>query len=98
MFDKKLLKKFDSIAKEKAKIQEKENSACQEFMKATSPETICNVFDIIDKFGHPIEQEQAKHLKNKYESKDEWSFEEIITLDALYKSSFNHMNKGDCDE
>ena len=98
MFDKKFFKKIDSIAKEKAKIQQKESEVCQEFMKITSPDIMVDVFNIIDQFGHPKEQDQAKQIKNKYESKEDLSVEDILSLDVLYRSCYSHMNKGDCDE
>ncbi len=98
MFDRKLFKKFDSIAKDKAKLQHKENVACQEFMKTTSPDVMRDVFNIIEEFGHPKEQADARLIKNKYEAKEDLSLEDILTLDGLYKSCYYHMNKENCDE
>ena len=98
IFDKKFYKKIDSIAREKAKTQEKECNAYQEFMKITTPDTMSDVFNIIDKFGHPKEQELAKQIKNKYDSNEDLSVEDMLSLDVLYRSCYNHMNKGDCDE
>lgn len=99
LLDKKTEKKFDSIAHRKAKVLADEEKLVDSFMRSTSSETITNLLDVVDKFGHPDEKRLANDLRNKYEQGLRLQFDDIITLDALYKSNYmNYKNKGDKDE
>lgn len=99
LFDKKSAKKFDSIAHKKAKLAAQENKFVNEFMRSTSSETITSVFDVVDKFGHPEEQKLAHDLREKYAQGKQLGFDDIMTLETLYKSNYqNYTNKGDDNE
>lgn len=99
LFDNKTAKRFDKIAKEKAKIHEKENAAAKDFLSTTDSETIFNVLDMTDKFGHPKEKELARHIREKYEGAQDLEFDDIMTLQSLYKSNYkSNFNKGEHDE
>lgn len=98
LFDKKMAKQFDTIAKEKAKLHKKEVSAVEDFMSANSMKTIMRILDIVDANGHPNEKIASNELRNKYTSK-ELEFDDIITLEALYKSNYMFfMNKDEHNE
>lgn len=96
LLDKNLSKKFNSLAKSKAKIQKKEDELCKKFMYETDKDTIFSVLDIVDKNGHPNEQKISKDLRAKYISKENFSANDILSLEALYKSNYRNINnKGD---
>lgn len=67
-------------------------------MTKTNKETIYNVLDMAEKFGHPNEQQQSITLRDKYENKEELSIEDFLTLRALYNSNYQYSNRGDTDE
>jgi len=106
LFNKKLSKKFDSVAhreaklqKQKEKLNKEEAELCKEFMRTTDSETMYTVFSIIEKFGHPNEQNISKNLREKYKNQEDLTFEDLQTLDALYKSNCKNIrNKGEDDE
>lgn len=98
LFDKKQAKQFDTIAKKKAKLHTKEQSAVEDFMSSNSMETIVKVLDIVDAKGHPNEKTMSQDLRNKY-TNHELEFDDIMTLEALYKSNYKHFkNKDENDE
>ena len=95
LFDRKLTKKFDSIARQKANIQKEENDLCKEFMSKIKCETILCILDTVEKNGHPNEKNISRNLRNKYEQ-ETLSFDDIIVLNNLYKSNYRNINnKGD---
>lgn len=99
LFDKKTAKKFDSVAHRKGKITTQESKLVNEFMRSTSSETITSVFDIVEKFGHPEERKLSYDLRKKYAQGERLEFDDIMTLQSLYKSNFpNYTNKGDSNE
>ncbi len=92
-------KAFSSIAAQKAKISNKEKAAVDQFMKETDSVTMEQIFALIEKYGHPSEKNQVNEIKAKYTSGQGLEFDDVISLDLLYKSNCQHMsNKGDCDE
>ena len=98
LFNKKQAKWFDAIAKKKAKLHNEEVAAVEDFMGSNSMETIIKVLDIVDENGHPHEKTMSNELRNKY-TNDELAFDDIMTLDALYKSNYKHFkNKDENDE
>lgn len=97
LFNKKQARQFDSIAKKKAKLHTKEISAVVDFMSCNSMETIVMVLDIVDANGHPKEKALSRELRNKYTS-HELEFDDIITLEALYKSNYQYFKNKDEDD
>lgn len=99
LFDKKTAKKFDSIATRKAKQERDEQEFVDNFMRTTSSDTITSVFDVVDAFGHPEEKELSHKLREKYGDGQRLCFDDIMTLESLYKSNYqNYTNKGDSNE
>lgn len=98
LFDKKLAKQFDTISKDKAKVHDNEIRAVNDFMKKVSRQTICSVLDIVDKYGHPNEQRLSKELREKYISGKGLEFDDIKTLESLYKSNCRVMNNKDSQD
>lgn len=95
LFDKKLSKKFDTLAGKKANIQKEEDALCKQFLAEISSETIVYVLDTIQATGHPKQRKKSEMLRNKYEE-DDLSFDDIMELNELYKSNCRNMsNKGD---
>ena len=94
LFDKKTAKQFDKIAKEKAILHKKEENAVTDFMRTSAKETIIEILDIVDAHGHPREQLSSKELREKYNSGN-LEFDDIITLDALYKSNYQFFKNKD---
>lgn len=95
LFDNKTAKKFDTIAKKKARVHDEEVAAAKEFMRNISRETVYNVLDTTDRSGHPDEQSLSLALRNKYDSGQGLEFDDIMTLDALYKSNYKQCNNKD---
>lgn len=98
LFDKKTSKKIDAIITRKAKIEREAIKLSKQIMTKTSKETIYNVLDMAEKFGHPNEQQLSKMLRDKYENKEDFSLEDFLTLRVLYISNYKYSNKGDTDE
>ena len=99
LFDKKKAKKFDSIAHKRAKQDADERKFVNEFMRTTSSETITSVLDVVDKFGHPEERRLSHEFREKYTDGQELCFDDIMTLETLYKSNYqNYIGKGDANE
>ncbi len=95
LLDKKLSKKFDTLAEKKADIQKEEDALCKQFLSEVSPETIVYVLDTVQASGHPKQRKASEMLRNKYEE-DELSFDDIMKLNELYKSNCRSIsNKGD---
>ena len=88
LFDRKTAKEFDSISKKKAELTKKEKEAVNHFLCSTSSETIYQVL------------ERSQQIKNKYESERGLEFDDIVTLDMLYKSNYKYrvQNKDDPNE
>lgn len=100
LFDRKTAKEFDSISKKKAELTKKEKEAVNHFLCSTSSETIYQVLDLIGQNGHPNEIQRSQQIKNKYESERGLEFDDIVTLDMLYKSNYKNrvQNKDDPNE
>lgn len=94
LLDKKTAKLFDKIAKEKALLHQKEEEAVTAFMCTYSKETIYKVLNIVDDNGHPTEKRLAGDLRNKYNTGN-LEFDDIITLDMLYKSNYRFFGNKD---
>ena len=84
LLGKKLSKQFDTLAKKKAIMQEKEDNLCKAFLADTSSETIFFVLDRLLDSADPNHQALAEKLRNKYET-DTLSFDDIMSLRELYK-------------
>lgn len=97
LFDKKTAKLFDTIATQKADLHEKEKAATNAFMDNCSAELINKVLDISESFGHPNEQKQSRELRNKYNT-SELEFDDIMTLNALYKSNYKFFENKDAQK
>lgn len=97
IFSKNTDKMAELIKKQKAKIQLKENKFISDFMKETDTKTISQIFDIVEKSGHPNEINQIKEIRLKYEKGNELEFDDIISLNDLYLSNIEQFknNKGD---
>ena len=99
LFDKKTAKKFDTIAHMKSKLDTAERAFVNEFMRTTSSETITSVLDVVDEYGHPDEKKLSQNFRQKYDEGQGLCFDDIMTLETLYKSNYqNYNNKGDGDE
>lgn len=99
LFDKKTAKRFDTIAKEKAKLRIEEKAAVTDFMAFTSRDTILKILDIVEEYGHPNEINLSRELRNKYCNDNRLEFDDLITLNTLYKSNYSFFkNKGDSNE
>lgn len=94
LFDRKQAKQFDTIAKEKAKLHKKELSAVEDFMSSNSMETIVKVLDVVDANGHPTEKAISLELREKY-TNYELEFDDIMTLETLYKSNYRYFKNKD---
>ncbi|HIQ60853.1 MAG TPA: hypothetical protein IAD31_04570 [Candidatus Enterenecus faecium] len=97
LFDKKTAKQFTAIAREKAKLQAKEQKAVDNFMHSSSMETIISVFDIVDVNGHPKEKALSSQLRNKY-LQSELGFDDLMTLEGLYSSNYRFFKNKDEQE
>ncbi len=98
LFDKKTTKKIDSLAKKISEIELEKEKLSKQIMTKTSKEMIYNVLDMAEKFGHPKEQQQSKLLRDKYENKEDFSIDDLLTLRALYNSNYEYSNRGDSNE
>ncbi len=102
LLDHKTAKRFDAIAGKRAKIDMKAQKLADEFMCGMSSNTINQVLDIVSEYGHPNERIYANNLRNKYTSGQTFNMDDIMTLDALYRSNCqyfkNQNNKVDNDE
>lgn len=95
LMDKRMMQKFDRVAKEKAKVYQKEQEAVECFLQNNSKETIMEVLKVVSDKGHPCEQKSAQEIKNKY-LENNLEFDDIMTLDKLYKSNYKEFkNKED---
>ena len=98
LFDKKTAKEFNAIAREKAKVSEKEIKAVKGFLCNTDSKTIVDVFQNIKKYGHPGERKTTTKIQENYE-KNTLSFDDIMTLNELFKSNCKHyINKEEKNE
>ena len=99
LFDRKMKKSSDLIAEQKAYLSEQEKIFVREFMEKTEPETLSKIFDVIQKNGHPKEKKKAEELANKYLKGEDFEFDEIMSIDALYRSNLKAFaNKDDKNE
>ncbi len=100
LFDKKTAKTFDTIAKKKAKLHKQEVEVAKKFMCDTRPETIIEILNLVEQKGHPDEIRLSQEIRNKYQGDRGLEFDDIMSLDILYKSNYKYFsdNKGDQDE
>lgn len=100
LFDKKTAKTFATIARKKAELHKREVEAAKKFMCDTSSDTIIEILDLVEKKGHPDEVSLSKELRNKYQGDRGLEFDDIMSLDMLYKSNYKYCNdnKGDQNE
>ena len=100
LFDKKTAKKFDKMARTKAKVFAEENKLVNDFMRTTDSETIFSLLNVVETYGHPEEQKISHDLREKYELGKSLSFDDVMTLETLYKSNYQNYanNKGDDHE
>ena len=94
LFDKKTAKQFETISKERAKLQAKEDEAVKNFMHCNSMETIIAILDIVDQNGHPRERDLSLQIRNKYLNA-ELEFDDVKSLEALYKSNYRFFKNKD---
>lgn len=93
-----MTKRFDTIAKEKAALYKKETAAVEEFMRKNSAKSITQIFEEVEKNGHPKERALSIELKGKY-TRGEFEFDDVMTLNSLYKSNYQlFINKDEHDE
>ena len=86
-------KKFNALAKQAVKQQK----MAKAFMSETSPETLREIFTIIERNGHPYEQQAVRELRTKYEGNKNLDFNDILTLRDFYKSVYNNLKNKDED-
>lgn len=90
LMDKKMTQEFDRVAREKAKVCQKEQKAVEHFLQNNSKEMIMEILNVVSDKGHPYEQKSARNIKNKY-LEDNLEFDDIMTLDKLYKSNYKEF-------
>lgn len=95
LFDEKTAKNFDDLATKQAKLDAKKRNLSEKSMKQLDSQTLKNVFEVVSRYGHPNEKNICDKLNSKYNLGEELEFEDLLTLDNLYKSNFkNFSNKG----
>ena len=97
LFDKSATKKFDDLAKRQAQLNGKKGNLAKETMEKLEVETLVNAFEIIDKFGHPNQKKTSKILKNKYDAGNELDFDDLMSLNIMYKSNIVKALNKDVD-
>lgn len=93
LYDKKISKKIDNLATKQAKLNDKKSILVKEVMEQLDSETLINVFDLIEKYGHPREKELSKKIKEKYISGRELELNDLVNLESLYKSNYEQFSK-----
>lgn len=95
ILDRKQEKKFNKIAKQKAKWNQKELEAVAEFKETYSRETITKVLNVAREKGHPGDVNLSNVFENNY-LEDCLTVEDVLTFDSLYKSNLKYItNKND---
>lgn len=89
MFPGLLQYEFERHAINKAKIADKESRLMAKFNSKISDQTIREIIDIVQKYGKPIEQKQARLIKERYENGDQLEFDEVMLLNQLYNACKN---------
>ncbi len=97
LFDKGTMKRFDDLAKKQAKLNNKKSDLVKKTMENMDSETLVNVLDIVNKYGHPNEKKLSKEIENKYSSGERLSFDDLMNLDSLYKSNFEKFSNKDAE-
>ena len=86
--------KFGRLARRKAKIAELENKLMDEFNLQTTDQTLREVFEIIEKYGKPIEQKTIIEIKERYDAGEQLEFDDVMMMDKIYKACRTcHSNK-----
>lgn len=99
LFDKKISKSFDKLAKQQAELDKKKRDLEKIVKLKMESETITKVFDIVDKNGHPDEKQLSNKIRQKYNDNQALEFDDYMNLNDLYKSNFKSFsNKGANDE
>lgn len=94
LFDKSLDKRYDSLAKKQAALDERKRKLVGQTMEKIDAKTINEVIEVVMMFGHPYEKDKAEQIKGKYDS-NYLEFDDLMTLRDLYKSNYqNFSNKG----
>lgn len=88
LFDKSTIKKFDSLASQQAKLDEKKQDLVKEIMRKLDPETVKNILSTVKGGGHPNEQKRSEEIEEKYISGEELEFNDLMDLHNLYKSNY----------
>lgn len=95
LFDKNTIKKYDELAKKQAKLNARKETLAKSSLEKLEPETLINVFDIVEQYGHPNEKQLSEKLRNKYNSGTALEFDDLLTLDNLYKSNVGKFSNKD---
>lgn len=92
LYDRKLLKKVKSISNKKAKLTKRQSEVIELFYKEMIPEELDEIFEAIEKYGHPHDKNACKEIKDKY-YKDELEFDDIEKLNVLYNANAKNIFK-----
>lgn len=108
LFDKKDRKKLDKLSLEQAKLNNKQVKLnnkqisldnkkevfAEIIMNSMDRKTLQNVFEIVEKHGHPKEKSISEDIRKKYDSGKNLSFDDWGNINTLYKSNYkNFANK-----
>ena len=90
-----ILAKLCKVDQDKKRIEEEErklklegNKLLEDFYSCITRDEILNVFNMIEKNGHPFEITKVKEIREKY-NRGEFAYNEIDILDVLVKSNIN---------
>lgn len=99
LFDGKLNKDVQKISQWKAKlntfiskIENAEKEEIKRFYNEMDSGELYEIFDTVEKFGHPAEKENIKAIKENYETHT-LTHENIALLQDLYKSNAKNFSK-----
>ncbi len=98
LFDKSTMKKFDTLAKKQAELDDKKSDLVKKTMVEMDPETLVNIIETVKKCGHPNEKNLSKEIGDKYSSGETLDFDDLMNLDNLYKSNFKKFSNKDVDD
>ena len=93
IFSKSTTKEFDRIAKKLASLNDKKEKLADKAIRETDADTIKKVFELIKKYGHPCEKEECIIIEKHYDEGNRLTFDELMTLQTLYQSNYNHFSE-----
>lgn len=62
-------------------------------MEKIDSETLYDVLNIANIYGHPNEQKMSEEIKKRYLSAEDLEFNDLVNLDSLYKSNYEKFQK-----